>query len=209
MKKMKEGSLAQKLARFLFSYRITPQSTTGVSPSELLMNRKLRSVLDLLKPNVTDRVESSQASQKVSHDKRAKSRSFTLGDVVYARSYGQGPTWEKGTIVDSSGPHNFSVEVNHAGQLMTWRRHVNQLKKCFDDTPVSHTEQELTDTTSISEGEEEDSNTSGVTEVWSNSDSPEVVEHSSPNVTVPSTTSNDIPSRNPPRNRKPPDRLTY
>ena len=56
MKKMKEGSLAQTLARFLFSYRITPQSTTGVSPSELLMNRKLRSVLDLLKPNVTDRV---------------------------------------------------------------------------------------------------------------------------------------------------------
>ena len=45
----------------------------GVSPSELLMNRKLKSVLDLLKPNVTDRVESSQASQKVSHDKRAKS----------------------------------------------------------------------------------------------------------------------------------------
>ena len=46
MKKMTEGSLAQKLVRFLFSYRITPQSTTGVSPSELLMNRKLRSVLN-------------------------------------------------------------------------------------------------------------------------------------------------------------------
>ena len=109
----------------------------------------------------------------------------------------------KGTIVDSSGPHNFSIEVTHAGQLMTWRRQVNQLKKCFDDTPVS---QELTDPTSISEGEEEDSSTSEVTEVWSNSNSPEVVEHSSPNVTAPSTTSNDIPRRNP---RKPPDRLTY
>ena len=78
MKKMTAGSLPQKLARFLFSYRITLQSTTGVSPSELLMNRKLKSVLDLLKPNVTDRVESSQASQKVSHDKRAKSQSLHL-----------------------------------------------------------------------------------------------------------------------------------
>ena len=57
IKKMTAGSLPQKLARFLFSDRITPQSTTGVSPSELLMIRKLKSVLDLLKPNVTDRVE--------------------------------------------------------------------------------------------------------------------------------------------------------
>ena len=209
MKKMTAGSLPQKLARFLFSYRITPQSTTGVSPSELLMNRKLKSVLDLLKPNITDRVESSQTSQKVSHDKRAKSRSFTLGDIVYARSYGQGPAWEKGTIVDNSGPHNFSVEVTHAGQLMTWRRHGNQLKKCFDNTKVPHKEQELTDASSISEGEEKDSSTSGVTEVWSNSNSSEVVEHSPPNVTPPSTTSDNLPRRNPPQNRRPPDRLTY
>ena len=41
MKKMTAVPLPQKLARFLFSYRITPQSTMGVSPSELLMNRKL------------------------------------------------------------------------------------------------------------------------------------------------------------------------
>ena len=209
MKKMTAVSLPQKLAKFLFSYRITPQSTTGVSPSELLMNRKLRSVLDLLKPYVIDRVESSQASQKFSHDKRAKSRSFTLGDIVYTRSYGQGPTWKKGTIVDNSGPHNFSVEVTHAGQLMMWRGHVNQLKKCFDDTTVSHKEQELTHASSISEGEGGNSSTSGVTEVWSNSNSSEVFEHSPPNVTPPLTTSDNLPRRNPPRNRKPPDRLTY
>ena len=42
---------------------------------------------------------------------------------------------------------------------------MNQLKKCFDDTTVSHKEQELTDASSISEGEEEDSSTSEVTEV--------------------------------------------
>ena len=73
---------------------------------------------------------------------------------------------------------------------MTWQRHVNQLKKCFDATPVSQAEQQLADTSPISEGEEEDSSTSGITEVWSNSS--KVVEHSSPNVTAPSTTSNDI-----------------
>ena len=42
--KITEGSLKQRLARFLFSYRTTPQSITGVSPAELLMSQKLRSV---------------------------------------------------------------------------------------------------------------------------------------------------------------------
>ena len=37
-----ECDLDTRLARFLFSYRTTPHTTTGVSPAELLMNRKLR-----------------------------------------------------------------------------------------------------------------------------------------------------------------------
>ena len=80
---------------------------------------------------------------------------------------------------------------------MTWQRHVNQLKKCFNDTAVSHTEQEPTYQTSVSEGEEEDGSTSGVTEVWSNSNSPKLIEHSSPNVTAPSITYLDVISINP------------
>ena len=104
IKKMTEGSLKQKLSRFLFSYRRTPQSTIGVSPAELSMNRKLRSVLDLLNPSLTNKVKSSQSAQKVSHDKRAKPRIFACGDTVYVRNYGQGPAWIKGTIVDTAGP---------------------------------------------------------------------------------------------------------
>jgi len=44
MKKITEGSLTQKFARLLISYRRTPQSTssTGVAPSELLVGRKFR-----------------------------------------------------------------------------------------------------------------------------------------------------------------------
>ena len=209
MKKMTEGSLRQKLARFLFSYRITPQSTTGVSPAELLMGRKLRSVLDLLNPNVTDRVESSQSAQKASHDKRAQSRNFMLGDVVYARSYGQGSAWVKGTIVDASGPHNFTVEVNLSGQLTTWKRHVDQLRKCFEEITVPSKTQQPTDTSAVSEEEEEEDNTSGITEVWSNLNPSGVSQQSSPNVNIQSTVSGSILRHNPLRNRKPPDRLTY
>ena len=63
MRKMTQGTLKQKLARFLFSYRTTPHSTTGVSPAELLMNRKLKSALDLLNPRLSDKVVSAQKAR--------------------------------------------------------------------------------------------------------------------------------------------------
>ena len=56
LKKSSSNSMEVQLARFLFKYRITPHTTTGVSPSEMLMGRQLRSHLDLLKPDVCARV---------------------------------------------------------------------------------------------------------------------------------------------------------
>ena len=46
-----QGPIENRLLHFLFKYRITPQSTTGISPAELLMGRRLRSYLDLLHPD--------------------------------------------------------------------------------------------------------------------------------------------------------------
>ena len=47
MKKMKEGSIETKVSHFLFQSRITPQGTTGVTPAELMMNRKLVSTINI------------------------------------------------------------------------------------------------------------------------------------------------------------------
>ena len=52
MKKQGDGSVETKLARFLLSFRITPQSTTGESPAQLRWGRSLKSHLDLLRPDV-------------------------------------------------------------------------------------------------------------------------------------------------------------
>ena len=41
LKKMRDGSMETRLARYLLTYRVTPHSTTGVAPLELLMNCKL------------------------------------------------------------------------------------------------------------------------------------------------------------------------
>jgi len=71
-KKMKEGTISDKIARFLFSYRNLPHSTTGVSPAELMFGQQLRSRLDLLKPSLESRVEHNQQRQKEGHDQHAR-----------------------------------------------------------------------------------------------------------------------------------------
>ena len=64
LRQIQGTSIKEKLNKFLFKYRITPHTVTGVAPAELLMGRRLRSRLDLLKPNLTETVQSKQLKQK-------------------------------------------------------------------------------------------------------------------------------------------------
>ena len=80
------GSMNTQLAQGLFTYRVMPQSTTGVSPAELLLHRQPRTRLDLLRPNTPLRVEEKQQVQKRKHDSKSKTRSFQNGDLVYVKN---------------------------------------------------------------------------------------------------------------------------
>ena len=51
------GDLETRLSHFLAQYRLTPQTATGQAASELLMNRRPRSRLDLVQPTLTSSVE--------------------------------------------------------------------------------------------------------------------------------------------------------
>ena len=126
---MKEGSLDDKMSRFLFKYRITPHTSTGISPAELLQGRKLRSRLDLVRPDVEARVMQKQEAQKKSHDKTAGSRDFQKGERVYARNFSQtGPKWITGTISEITGPVSFKVKLENG---VTVKRHQDQVRKCY------------------------------------------------------------------------------
>jgi len=92
LKKMQEGTLSDRIARFLFTYRNTPQTTTGMSPAELLFGRRLRSRLDLLKPDLYKRVEREQERKKEAHERHSQDRSFQEGDEVNDRTYSHGTT---------------------------------------------------------------------------------------------------------------------
>lgn len=86
-KKTTEGTINCRLARVLFNYRITPQSTTGTSPAQLLMGRLLRTRLDLLKPDLLVRVGKQQERMK---DRRDLKEGFPLILPYLYATMGQG-----------------------------------------------------------------------------------------------------------------------
>ena len=78
---------------------------------ELLLGRRPRTRLDLLKPNIAERVERKQEDQKARYDKKAKSRTFHVGNHVFVKNFGAGSKWLPGKIVNMSGPVSFLVEL--------------------------------------------------------------------------------------------------
>ena len=124
MKKQGDGTVETKLARFLLSYRITPQSTTGNSPAQLRWGRSLRSHLDLLRLDVAAKVHAAQSRQKIQYDQYSRMRQVEVGDSVSVQNYSRGPKWIPGTIVQETGPLSVRVELEDGAVV---RRHHDQL----------------------------------------------------------------------------------
>ena len=130
IRKQSSGTLNDRISQLLFQYRITPHSTTGISPSELLIGRQLRSRLDFLKPNMEERVVAKQQKQKESHDQHCRDCTFSVGERVYAKNYRKGQRWLSGSIVDKTGPVSFKVKLQD-GKIICC--HQDQLRPCYTD----------------------------------------------------------------------------
>ena len=142
MKRIKGGSLNTRLSRFLFRYCMTPHTSTQVSPAELMFGRKLRSHLDLLRPSTGRTVRQVQDQQKKNHNVRSQSRSFVIGESVYARNYGQGSKWLPGLVIETEGSVLFRVRLID-GRIIC--RHVDQLRSRIGADGPSEAEEELVD----------------------------------------------------------------
>ncbi len=102
LKKQTRGTLTVRIARFLFQYRNTPHTTTGSMPAELLMGRRLRSRLDLIKPDIKQRVQEKQGRQQLDHAKHAKAHSFKERESVFVKNHRNGDKWLPGEIVKAT-----------------------------------------------------------------------------------------------------------
>ena len=70
LRKIAHGSMRTYLAQVLLTYRLTPQSTTGISPSELLLGCHPRSQLDLLRPTLQRESRESRKRIMISNPER-------------------------------------------------------------------------------------------------------------------------------------------
>ncbi len=130
LRKVKGSSLQERLDKFLLSYRLTPQTTTELAPCELLNKRRLRSRLDLIRPNVHAKLMKRQEEKVMGSQKNV--RSFQENDSVIVRNYANGPKWLKGIVLAVDGSLMYTIELG-SGKIV--KRHVDQIRSCvFDQT---------------------------------------------------------------------------
>ena len=83
----------------LLLFGITPHKTTGKSPSQLRWGRRLRSRMDLLRPDIEAGVQAAQSKEKRQHDQHSQMRQLKVGDAVNVRNCPAGPKWIPGTVI--------------------------------------------------------------------------------------------------------------
>ena len=108
-----EGSIHEKIQRFLLNYRITPHTLTGKAPCELLMGRRIRSKLDFLLP-----------MDKEGEYKQEKRNLYNPGDAVFAKDFRYNQNWLEGRIEEI---HN-SIAWVRLPDGRSIRRHINHLR---------------------------------------------------------------------------------
>lgn len=117
------------LQRFLLDYRNVSHSSTGESPACILQGRRLRTRLDLLRPNFLDKIERKQEERY--QRTVGVERVFEVGDKVWVRDYTSGSDpYVLGEILERVSSRNYLVKAN--GRELS--RHVDQLKKSYNST---------------------------------------------------------------------------
>ena len=147
---LRKSSLPPKeaLQEFLMQYRRIPFAS-GLSPSELLNGRRIRTKIDTLVPSIPHLLQGRQSRQASKHSNDAEDSEvvskvehhYSLGDPCYALYFGprrdRDPRWVPAIVTKVHGTRSVNVRVIPRGP--TWRRHLDQLRPRYgldqDDDP--------------------------------------------------------------------------
>ena len=102
----------QKLRRMFATQRITPHTTTGQTPAQLLMGKCLRSHLDQLLPDLQTQMQDKQQRQIDSHNQHTKPRHFLPDATVFVRNFVTCDIWLPGIIIKAQGPRSYKVNLS-------------------------------------------------------------------------------------------------
>ena len=146
---LRKSSLPPKeaLQEFLMQYRRIPFAS-GLSPSELLNGRRIRTKIDTLVPSIPHLLQGKQSRQASKHSNAEDSEvvskvehHYSLGDPCYALYFGprrdRDPRWVPAIVTKVHGTRSVNVRVIPRGP--TWRKHLDQLRPRYgsdqDDDP--------------------------------------------------------------------------
>ncbi|CAH2085636.1 unnamed protein product [Euphydryas editha] len=119
-----EGSWDVRIPNMLLGLRVTPCTSTNKSPAELLLNRRLRTVIDNLHP---DYLQHRKMESQIINMGQKKNRETNIGENVMYRNYNQnGSKWLPGQIINKEGPSNYRVQTDNGAIV---RRHIDQIVK--------------------------------------------------------------------------------
>ncbi|XP_045782541.1 uncharacterized protein K02A2.6-like [Maniola jurtina] len=128
-----DGPWEIKIPNMLLGLRVTPCSTTKKSPSELLMNRRLRTLMDTLHP---DNIQHKKVEAQIISNAQQKNRETNVGQRVMYRNYTNGPRWLPGQVVEKGGPSSYRVQAEDGAVL---RRHMDQIIKIRNKEETTET----------------------------------------------------------------------
>ena len=105
-----------------------------------MMNRRLRSLLDLVNPTVLAKklpsTQETQARDKVEQEhnrwnkqRRRSPKYFDKEEKVWVRSYRGHKKWYPGVVEEKLGDRHYQITVNIEDQELRWKRHVDQIRK--------------------------------------------------------------------------------
>ena len=121
MKCLHSGDMETKLNRLLFAYRMTPSTSTGKSPAELLFQRQPRSMLHRLLPGNNK----PKLAGRDSEDESRHLKTFSEDDPVWVKSFSERKKWIAGKIVRKIGKVNYHVVLSGEDKIL--HRHIDQL----------------------------------------------------------------------------------
>ncbi|KRZ71620.1 Transposon Tf2-11 polyprotein [Trichinella papuae] len=139
LQRIVKGNWNIHLARFLLSQHITPNSKTGLSPAELLMHRRPRTLLDNLHPDRAKISSNRQNIQQRNAENAKETRTFHPQQPVYIKNYSKEDKWSPAIIERQTGPVSYDTRTPEGERH---RRHVDQLRPRVDTSKEKIQEKE-------------------------------------------------------------------